>query len=358
MCVHAQQTVTVSTVRATTADDVITVRIRGSRTFTQFQRPERTADGCIVRLPGAVLLEGALDSSVTSANLSCKSEQIRDILVLRIKAGKIDSVTITRDGQRDLLVTIRRSTSKKVEPPLKMSGKWSLDVIVIDAGHGGQDAGAQGVNGAFEKDVTLAIARQLRDLLRELMPDTKVVMTRDSDIFIELYRRTQIANESNGKLFVSIHCNSMPTKPHPAHGCETYILRPGRNDDATRVASRENASIQFERSTDRYNGMTEDQIIIATMAQRSFVRMSENLAASIQKQTSANTPLSNRGVSQAGFFVLVGASMPNVLVETGFLSNTTDAQYLVSSKGQQALARAISDAIQLYAEAYSKSISH
>jgi N-acetylmuramoyl-L-alanine amidase len=231
-------------------------------------------------------------------------------------------------------------------------------VIVIDAGHGGQDAGAEGVNGVYEKDVTLSIARKLRDRLGEILPTTKVVMTRDRDVFIELFRRTQIANESGGKLFISIHCNSMPTKPHPAHGCETYILRPGRNDDAARVASRENSSIRFERSQSRYDGMTEDQIIIATMAQRSFVRLSESFAAGIQKSVRTATPLHDRGVSQAGFFVLVGASMPNVLVETGFLSNTKDAEYLASAKGQRALAHSIADAVRTYASSYERSLNH
>ncbi|MBU3698732.1 MAG: N-acetylmuramoyl-L-alanine amidase, partial [Candidatus Kapabacteria bacterium] len=210
----------------------------------------------------------------------------------------------------------------------------------------------------FEKDVTLAIARKLRDALRRELPKTKVVMTRETDEFIELYRRTEIANDAGGKLFMSIHCNSMPNKPHPAHGCETYILRPGRNDDAARVAQRENASVRFESSTKQYQSMTEDQIIVATMAQRSFVRFSESLASSVQSEVTSACPLADRGVSQAGFFVLVGASMPNVLVETGFLSNTADAQYLASPKGQSALAVALSKAIARYARDYQRTLNH
>lgn len=356
-----QKEVTVVTlVRAIVGSDSTTVRIRAARTVTSFQRPERTSDGFVLRLPTTTIEPGALDSSASASPVKCTAERIRDILVLRFRCAPTDTMTIRRDGQRDLVCTIRplSTVKKEADSPPKDHGRWSLDVIVIDAGHGGQDAGAEGVNGVYEKTVTLSIARKLRDRLREILPKTKVVMTRDSDVFIELYKRTQIANESGGKLFVSIHCNSMPTKPHPAHGCETYILRPGRNNDAARVASRENASVKFEHSTQRYSGMTEDQIIIATMAQRSFVRLSESFASAIQREVKKETPLADRGMSQAGFFVLVGASMPNVLVETGFLSNTSDAEYLASSKGQAALALSLANAIRTYSASYERSLHH
>jgi N-acetylmuramoyl-L-alanine amidase len=177
-------------------------------------------------------------------------------------------------------------------------------------------------------------------------------MTRDDDTFIELYRRGQIANEAGGKLFISIHCNSMPKKPHSANGCETYILRPGRNDDAIRVAERENSSIRFESSQSKYKGMTEDQLIVATMAQSSFVKLSEALAASIQKHVSSSSGLANRGVNQAGFYVLVNSSMPNVLFETAFLSNTKDCAYITSDAGQRTVAAGMLQAIRSYAETY------
>ena len=328
-------------VRATPTLTGTDVRIRGTRTITTFQRLERTKEGFILRMPQALLGIAALDSTVTKSPLSCKVERIRDILVLRFMCSPSDSVIVARDGQRDLVCSIRttNTTSEKSEKKT-------------------DDVGAEGVNGTYEKDVTLSIAKRLRDFIREDFPSTKVVMTRDADVFIELYKRTQIANEAGGKLFVSIHCNSMPLKPHPAHGCETYILRPGRNDDAARVAALENASVKFEKSTSRYRGMTADQIIIATMAQRSFVRLSETFASTIQREVTAETPLTNRGVSQAGFYVLVGASMPNVLVETGFLSNVADAEYLASTKGQKSLARSLANAIKLYASAYQRSMSH
>ncbi|MEN9281990.1 MAG: hypothetical protein RL594_925 [Bacteroidota bacterium] len=308
-----------------------------------------------------------LDSTARGEHGQCTIEQIRSFGVLRITTSLRDTMIVRRRSTVELeILCLRQSrdTAQREVPqkPQNISapgtgGRWSLDVIVIDAGHGGKDVGAEGVNGAYEKDVTLAIARKLRDALRRELPTTKVVMTRETDEFIELYRRTEIANDAGGKLFMSIHCNSMPSKPHPAHGCETYILRPGRNDDAARVAQRENASVRFEDKLNRYKSMTEDQIIVATMAQRSFVRFSENLASSVQEEVTRACPLANRGVSQAGFFVLVGASMPNVLVETGFLSNTNDAQYLASSKGQSMIASSLAKAISRYARDYQRTLS-
>lgn len=353
----------ITMIRASTSSDSTVLRIRAAGTLTGFQRPERVQGGVLLRLPGAVLDDDAMDSTVRAGANRIEAKRIRDILVLSIQCSATDSVVVRRDGQRDLVCVIRSARQPVPEDIAPRQhpasrGKWSLDVIVIDAGHGGKDAGAEGVNGAVEKDITLAIARLVRARLSEMMPQTKVIMTRDTDVFIELYRRTQIANDAGGKLFLSIHCNSMPTKPHPAHGCETYILRPGRNDDAARVASRENASVKFEQSQRRYEGMTEDQIIVATMAQRSFVRLSESFAASIQHEVTEHTPLVDRGVSQAGFFVLVGASMPNVLIETGFLSNRSDAEYLASTKGQAAIASSIANAIRSYAASYQRSISH
>lgn len=355
-------TVFVHDISSLSDDGNIAVRISATSSIPTYQRPEQTRQGFIIRIPGARIQQG-LPREGGDSNLKWTSEVIRDILVLRFTATVADTVSIRRNGPKELLL----SYSQKKQPvandqptklPTKQQGKWLLDVIVIDAGHGGPDAGAEGVNGTYEKDVTLAIARRIRDRLKIEMPKTKVIMTRDSDVFVELFKRTQIANDAGGKLFMSIHCNSMPLKPHPAHGCETYILRPGRNEDAARVASRENASVQFERSASPYKGMTEDQIIIATMAQRSFVRLSETLASGIQRSVTNATPLTDRGVNQAGFYVLVGASMPNVLVETGFLSNTTDAEYLSSSKGQMAIAEALVRAIQDYAVSYERSLSH
>jgi N-acetylmuramoyl-L-alanine amidase len=332
--------------------DSVVMTFRADRTITQWQKPSLEGGSVVVRFPGVARSSAiAIDSSVTQLS----SSVIRGILVERIRPKFVPvAAAARRDGPRDIVVVIRAAGTTPRPPDEKKSNDaWALDVIVLDPGHGGVDVGAISVNGAYEKNITLAIARLVRDKLKKAMPKTKVMLTRDSDTFIELYRRGQIANESGGKLFISIHCNSMPNKPHPANGCETYILRPGRNDDATRVAARENASVRFEQSQDRYAALSEDQLIVATMAQRSFVRLSEELARHIQKEVSASTGLKNRGVNQAGFFVLVGASMPNVLFETAFLSNSADAKLIESPSGQESVAQALVKAIQRYARTYS-----
>ena len=188
---------------------------------------------------------------------------------------------------------------------------------MIDAGHGGYDTGAPGLNGVNEKDVTLAIALKLGDLLKK--SGFRVVYTRTTDTFIELHRRAEIANEAGGKLFICIHCNSMPSKPNPAHGIESYILRPGKTESAARVADRENNVVRLERDATKYEHMTEENFIVASIAQSSFVQWSERFAALVQREVTARAPsLRDNGVTQAGFLVLIGASMPNILIETGF----------------------------------------
>ena len=339
-----------------------TLSLASSTPISMHSALERTAKGWILRITKARIIDNAIDYATMNSKLAFKWDNRASECVITI-VSTFDTIIAKRISPKEISYTATSKSSQKnaATPPantLASKGPWSLDVIVIDPGHGGQDAGAEGVNGAYEKNVVLAIGRKLRDILKKALPTTKVVMTRETDVFIELYRRTEIANAAGGKLFVSIHCNSMPTKPHPAHGCETYILRPGRNDDAARVAQRENASVSFEKAKRRYEGMTEDQIIVATMAQRSFVKLSETFAVKIQKEMTSGGSLTDRGVSQAGFFVLVGASMPNVLVETGFLSNTKDAAYLASASGQTAIAQGLAKAIQAYAREYQQSLKH
>ncbi len=343
-------------ITCTGSGNTLSVVFHATSTIESFQKPEISGSTTIVRLPGMTLGKGALGATCEQLGVDVANQLIRGILVLRITTKhSYGQTTIVRNGPNELVLTCTSGTPSIGNAPTKRG--WLLDAIVIDAGHGGVDGGAEGVNGALEKDVTLALAKKLRDKIKKIMPDTKVVMTRETDVFVELYKRTQIANEAGGKLFISLHCNSMPTKPHPAHGCETYILRPGRNADAARVASRENSSVQFESSSKRYGAMDEEQIIVATMAQRSFVRFSELFASKVQKSVAAATPLKNRGVNQAGFYVLVGASMPNILFETAFLSNEKDAAFISSSDGQNTVVDAISQAIIEFAETYQKSLT-
>ncbi len=246
------------------------------------------------------------------------------------------------------------STAVKVKTkPKKKHPK--LDVIVLDAGHGGKDPGAIGTKGFKEKQATLAIVLKLGELIKEELPDIEVVYTRKSDKFIELYRRGEIANENKGKLFISIHCNSTPEKPTKASGTATYILRPGKTDAAIKVAARENAVIEYEKNKKRYDALSDIDFILTSMSRSQDVKFSEKFASSVQKELKKSVGIKNNGVEQAGFFVLVGASMPNVLIETGYISNLKEEALLKSAAGQTKYARGILEAIKKYKEQYEAS---
>ncbi len=220
--------------------------------------------------------------------------------------------------------------------------RWRIDKIVIDAGHGGKDPGAIGKKRTYEKTVALNIALKLRQVVWEKL-GAEVIMTRDSDVFIPLGERTRIANRSQGKLFISIHCNSARDKR--ANGHETYFLAPAKTERAMAVALKENSVIKYEESQDQYKDLTEENYILLAMAQSQFVKESEYFAALIQKHLYKRTSLKDRGVDQAGFYVLIGASMPCVLVETGFISNSSEEKLLKSDWFQQEIAKGICDAI-------------
>jgi N-acetylmuramoyl-L-alanine amidase len=247
-----------------------------------------------------------------------------------------------------------KETDLKAPANPKEARKWDLDVVILDPGHGGQDPGAISIFGYLEKTLALEIAKEVRGELKKTMPDLKVLLTREDDRFIELQNRTKYANKSHGKLFVSIHLNSMPEKPYPSNGFETYILRAGRTDDAIRVADKENSVIDLEKSKEDYKKLTEEELIIATMAQSSFVKFSELFAGILQNEVAATTPMKSRGVNQAGFYVLVGASMPNVLFEAGFLSNEQDEKFITGKNGTGSIAKGIANAIVKYSKEYKK----
>ncbi len=354
-------TVPIAAVVCSATSDVLTVEFRsGGAPIEKYQRAEIVGDHIVVRIVDAAIPDL---TPTCDEGLRITAEQIREFAVFRVHAPAYNGdITVRRVSPTAIALVVHKgSASDKASPatsPASSANKWKLDVIVIDAGHGGKDVGAKGVNGVYEKTVTLALAQRLRDLILQKLPGTKVIMTRDDDTFVELHRRTKIANNANGKLFVSIHCNSMPTIPHPARGCETYILRPGRNEDAARVAATENASITLEQSQSSYTGLTEEELIVATMAQRSFVRFSEAFASLVQQHAPRYTGLKNRGVNQAGFLVLVGASMPNILFETAFLSNPEDARIISSKEGQELMAQAMLQAIKDYAELYQSTLNN
>jgi N-acetylmuramoyl-L-alanine amidase len=243
----------------------------------------------------------------------------------------------------EIVVSLRTPMDNSVARIKEVKDRWKLDTIVLDAGHGGKDPGTMGPRGTKEKDIALDIVKRV-GLLLEKNTKLKVIYTREEDIFIPLWKRTKVANESNGKVFLSIHLNGSPNKS--AYGFETYLLRPGKTEDAIEVASRENEVIKFEdRSDNRYKDLSGENLIMATMAQSIFMRESEELAAMIQEEMAKKIKSKNRGVKQAGFHVLIGASMPNILVEAGYLTNRNEEKNLRNAKYRQAIANCIYKAI-------------
>lgn len=278
-------------------------------------------------------------------------------LEFTLKEGYSTSEAFQDIGTNDLLITIHNELFAANETDFEANkDKWQFDVIVIDAGHGGKDPGAIGVSGVREKDVNLGIALKLGDYIEQNMSGVKVEYTRSSDKFVELYKRGKIANEAGGKLFVSIHCNSMPKKPSSTKGFEVYLLRPGRTKQAIAIAEFENSVINYEDSPDRYQHLTDENFILVSMAHSSYMRYSEKFSDILNQKWENYTNISSRGIKQAGFYVLVGASMPSVLIEAGFLSNRTEEAYLKSSRGQQEVARAIFESVKGYIEHYRESI--
>jgi N-acetylmuramoyl-L-alanine amidase len=199
--------------------------------------------------------------------------------------------------------------------------------VVIDAGHGGHDAGAMGsiIN---EKEINLAVALKLGNLISENLNDVKVVFTRKTDRFIELDERANIANRNKANLFISIHTNSLEIKNKSSRlvsGTETFTLGLARTEENLEVAKRENSVILLEEDyQQKYEGFdpnsTESYIIFELM-QNKYMEQSVSFASEIQK-VFKSAKRSDRGVKQAGLLVLRKASMPSVLVELGFISNT------------------------------------
>ena len=227
--------------------------------------------------------------------------------------------------------------------------KNQISKVVIDAGHGGHDSGAKGRN-SLEKEIALSIALKTGRLIQKNCPGVEVIFTRESDVFVELFRRAQIANENKADLFISIHCNANPS-PF-AYGTETYVMGLHKSEANLEVARNENASILLEdnysKRYDGFNPNSSEAYIIFSLFQNAYLDKSLDFASRVEANFTANTKLPERGVKQAGFLVLYRTTMPGVLVETGFLSNSHEETYLMSSAGQERISYSIYRAFDEY----------
>ncbi|MBO7417324.1 MAG: N-acetylmuramoyl-L-alanine amidase [Bacteroidaceae bacterium] len=223
-------------------------------------------------------------------------------------------------------------------------------IVVIDAGHGGHDSGAVGKT-AKEKNINLSVALKLGKLIEDQCNDVKVVYTRKTDVFVNLNRRAEIANEAKADLFISVHTNALANN-HTARGASTWTLGLARSEANLEVAKRENAVILYEDDyKTRYAGFdpnSAESYIIFEFMQDQFMSQSVHFASQIQQQFKSNSKRIDSGVHQAGFLVLRATSMPSVLVELGFISTPAEEQYLNSAEGSSSMAKSIFNAFLAY----------
>lgn len=224
-------------------------------------------------------------------------------------------------------------------------------VLVLDAGHGGKDPGNLGTGRykTTEKDITLDVTLKLGEYIEDNFDDIKVVYTRDDDSFPSLKDRVEVANSNQADLFISIHCDAF-TKPK-AHGSGTFVMGMHRSDESLRVAMKENASIFLEddyQSNYTFDPNDPDTYIALTLRQNTYLDHSLNLSSKIQDQFRDRVGRVDRGVRQAGYYVICFTTMPSVLVELGFLTNKEEEDFLNSSDGKTYMASAVYRAFKEY----------
>ncbi|MCR4965992.1 MAG: N-acetylmuramoyl-L-alanine amidase [Bacteroidales bacterium] len=214
--------------------------------------------------------------------------------------------------------------------------------VVIDAGHGGHDPGCNGVH-SKEKDVCLSTALKLGKLITDNCPNVKVIYTRKTDVFIELYRRAQIANTNKADVFISIHCNAAENTS--AGGTETWVMGLHKSESNQAVARAENSAIlkekNYENNYEGYNPNSPEANIIFALYSNAYLTNSILLANKVQKSLVNTNHFTNRGVKQAGFWVLHKVAMPSILIELGFLTNAENEKYLTSDANLNKMATAI-----------------
>ena len=227
---------------------------------------------------------------------------------------------------------------------------YRIKKVVIDAGHGGYDSGCLSNDGVESKN-TLAMALKLGQKIKDNYPSVEVIYTREKDVFIELHRRAQIANNAKADLFISIHCNSTDENSG-AQGTETYVLGMHKKESNFEVAKRENASILLENDyKQQYDGFDPNSIeayIIFSLFQNAYLDKSILFAKYVEESFKSKEGRRSYGVKQAGFIVLKETAMPSVLIETGFLNHPREGAFISSPSGQETIAESIFLAFQKY----------
>jgi N-acetylmuramoyl-L-alanine amidase len=257
---------------------------------------------------------------------------------LRIYSGETENDKLIEEIEIQKPKTVATKSTEKKNDTKKPT-------VVIDAGHGGKDPGAVGPSGVREKDVTLQIAKELRDELQSRGFPT--ILTREGDKFTALSRRTQIANKAAADVFISIHCNA--SKRSESQGTQVFYLSPAKTDDARAAEALENQSLLLEDDP-IVEKLDELQYIMADLMQTAHQRESSILAYTIENRIADSIKTVARVPAGAGFYVLYGAFMPSVLVECAFISNPEEEKKLVLPQNQKKIARSIADATTQFFE--------
>ncbi len=229
-----------------------------------------------------------------------------------------------------------------------------IKTIVIDPGHGGKDPGTLGTKRykTYEKDIALDISLKLGSYIEKYFPEVEVVYTRKTDIFLELWERTEIANNRNADLFISIHCDGF--KNSNASGASVFVMGMSKLKANMDVAMRENSVMYLEDNfIEKYEGFdpkSPESYIVFSLMQNTYLDQSISFAQQVDKQFVERAHRKSRGVKQAPFYVISRANMPSVLIEAGFLTNPQEEDYLNTKEGKDYIASAIFRAFRSYKE--------
>jgi N-acetylmuramoyl-L-alanine amidase len=295
-----------------------------------------------VRLPGLRLagpqLQEIDDGLVKSLRLEPASAGAVLRIVLDAPAEQVKDFAL-QDPYRIVLDIYRPKEGAGSEGAPGSVAAQPLRLIVLDAGHGGHDSGATGPTGIQEKDVVLDVTRRVARMMEESGLGIKVVLSRSTDLFVPLRDRTNFANKQRADLFVSIHANAHPRSV--SEGVETYFLSSEASDtEARQTAAIENGAVQLESPASRQK-TDAVKSILWDLAQSEFQQESSFLAETVLDSMTRSLRLVNRGVKQAGFYVLGGAAMPAILIEIGFLTNPKEEKKLATPEYREAAAKAI-----------------
>jgi len=241
-----------------------------------------------------------------------------------------------------IMVSFRPDYTKTT--PLK-----KISRVVIDPGHGGHDPGAVGKK-SKEKDIVLDVSLLTGNMIKTFCPDVEVFYTRDTDVFVELFRRAKIANDKNADLFISIHCNA--ARRTEARGTEVFVMGLDKSDQNLEIAKKENASILLEEDYEaKYEGIdpnSTEAYIGFSLFQHAFLEQSLRFAAKTMSSFNSHVALTDRGVKQAPFLVLWRTTMPSVLIEIGFISNPVEEEFMMKEENKKKIAYAIYKAFVQY----------